>query len=206
MNQTSESRASGSGPAPRKRKAAPDAESRTRGASATATAGGARAEATAPSSKRGEPPTATARAGGNGELPAAEGAQYSETTIVTTTTTTTPEGTTVTVERTQPAAQVEQAFDDDTAFEPLLGVQQMDLDDEVVLVDVLHDTYNRLNVTGTFIWRMVAQRRTVGEMANETAAAFDLPEDEARAVVTAFLKDLAQMRAAAPVGRAARHS
>lgn len=63
-----------------------------------------------------------------------------------------------------------------------IGAQVMDTNALVVL-----------NETAAFVWELLAEERTVGDLANAVARAFDVDVATARADVEAFLEEIAGM-------------
>ena len=63
-------------------------------------------------------------------------------------------------------------------------------DTELVLLDLKTRRYYTLNETGMFIWHRVEKGVDTSEIANEFAAAWHLPAEEAHDVVLKLLAEL----------------
>lgn len=65
-----------------------------------------------------------------------------------------------------------------------------DVGDELVVLDGEEEVYYGLNAVGAFLWEQLEEPRTVDELEEATAEAFDVPRAECREDVHAFLGDL----------------
>lgn len=78
----------------------------------------------------------------------------------------------------------------DVTIERAGEVLVSDVDDEVVMLDRESDVYYGLNEVGAFIWEQLAEPRTVAELEESTAEAFDVSRSRCRKDVQEFLTDL----------------
>jgi hypothetical protein len=74
--------------------------------------------------------------------------------------------------------------------EPSIGFEAVEVGQETVLADVLSDRFIRLNSSGTLIWRLLRERRSVGEISRQVSQELSLPPDQAFDVTAAFVKEM----------------
>jgi hypothetical protein len=70
------------------------------------------------------------------------------------------------------------------------GVLEAEIDGETVMMSVEKGEYYGLDSTGSEIWAMLAEPRSVGEICAELTGKYDVEEEECLREVTAFLEDL----------------
>ena len=63
-----------------------------------------------------------------------------------------------------------------------------DLDDTVVMMDADKGTYFELDPVGTRIWALLETERSVAEVCEVLLAAYDVPREDCRRDVLAFLE------------------
>lgn len=87
-----------------------------------------------------------------------------------------------------------------------IGVESMDVDDEMVLYDTLRNQSYRLNAAATTIWRLLTKGPTFGQLVADFApgAESSTASHEAEAALPAFLTDLADRGLIGVVQPAAR--
>ncbi len=78
----------------------------------------------------------------------------------------------------------------ESTFVVLVSISGIELDDETILMEMLSGKYFRLNATGTYIWRLVLQKFSLGEIGKQLARSFSLDSDEANEFALSFIKDL----------------
>lgn len=81
-------------------------------------------------------------------------------------------------------------MDDALVFEPSPDVIAQQVADETVLMDLKTEAYFGLNETGTRIWQLVSDRRTVGEISRSLADLFDAPAPRVREDMETLLAEL----------------
>lgn len=81
-------------------------------------------------------------------------------------------------------------FTDSSIFDVSIGLNSIDVDADVIIVDLLSNKYFRLNSTGALIWRLVQQRLTLRELSEQMAQRFNLAPDRAFEIVSTFLKEM----------------
>ncbi len=88
------------------------------------------------------------------------------------------------------AAEAGTTFKAETIFEVSLGLNCIEMDDDIVVFDVLGNKYFRLNATGAFIWRLVLERSSFSQIANQLSRTYQLTTEKAEETASAFLEKL----------------
>jgi hypothetical protein len=75
-------------------------------------------------------------------------------------------------------------------FEPTLGIDEIKIDDELLVIDPLSERYFRLNPTGVFIWQTVCQGGDLASVAKAIADHFHLENERALPIVLQYTEQL----------------
>lgn len=85
-----------------------------------------------------------------------------------------------------------EARDPVTVFQPSMGVKVLEADDEIILADLLRDTYLRLNATGSAVWKMMVDGRSLGELTAWLATQSGISDEDALEVQIRFTNGLVE--------------
>lgn len=74
------------------------------------------------------------------------------------------------------------------------------IDGEAIIINLANGTYYSMDKGGAFVWELLQQRRSVGEIADALAARYDVSSADARADVQRLMSDLLNERLIDPAG------
>ncbi|MEH2124341.1 PqqD family peptide modification chaperone [Nostoc sp.] len=81
-------------------------------------------------------------------------------------------------------------FDSHSTFRITAGCKRIEIDDQVILVDYNNDKYFRLQATASFIWHLIVQGFTLGEICKNLSQDFNFDFEESSIIVSNFIREL----------------